>query len=342
MALGLARGLRFGLVQHPQGAPEVYVEGTLTRYAPLARDVHGPRAILNAVERLIGSAEAERDTARRDLAIAQGQLRDYEARLGTGFTHAAYLEALTTLRNQLEAALASTAQDGAEGSLPSVGALVERLKALHAAHTLDAAPERAAPRPTATVAEAITTRIRQREPEPAATTIVHTAPGTPGALDASPAVTPVLGTARRTRRVPRRAVRVAAPPPGLPPNAGESPATVCAGARPEEPYGRRRVAPRGVTGTAPAGAQRWLVPDVEGGRVPGCWWAQPPTPPGCRCAPREVAWSFFRNGSGLKRSAPQARPCPCARFSWLDILLTSDPMAYGAPLLFFLLKGHAR
>src|SRR6266446_5263161 len=67
VALGQYRGLRFGLVQHPQGAPEVYVEGTLTRYAPLARDVHGPRAILNAVERLIGSAEAEHDKARRDL-----------------------------------------------------------------------------------------------------------------------------------------------------------------------------------------------------------------------------------------------------------------------------------
>ena len=55
--LGLVRGLRFGLVQHPQGAPDVYVEGTLTRSAPLARDVYGPRAILNAVERLMGSAD---------------------------------------------------------------------------------------------------------------------------------------------------------------------------------------------------------------------------------------------------------------------------------------------
>ena len=89
------RGLRFGLVQHPQGAPEVYVEGALRRSTPLARDVHGPRAILNAVERLIGSAAAERDKARRDLEIAQGQLRDYEARLGAGFPHATYLEALT-------------------------------------------------------------------------------------------------------------------------------------------------------------------------------------------------------------------------------------------------------
>jgi len=47
VSLGLYRGLQFGLVQQPQGVPEVYLEGTLRRYAPLARDFHGPRAILN-------------------------------------------------------------------------------------------------------------------------------------------------------------------------------------------------------------------------------------------------------------------------------------------------------
>jgi hypothetical protein len=168
VALGLARGLRFGLVQHPQGAPEVYVEGALRRSTSLARDVHGPRAILNAVERLIGSAAVERDKARRDLEIAQGQCRDYEARLGVGFAHAAYLAELTGLRNQLEAALSGTAQEGTDASLSTVGGIVERLKALHAAHTLDAAPPRSAPRGTATVEEAITTRIRQREQAEAA------------------------------------------------------------------------------------------------------------------------------------------------------------------------------
>jgi len=163
VALGLTRGLRFGLIHDPQGAPEVYIEGVLRRSAALARDLHGPRAILNAVERLIGSATMEHDRATRDLEIARGQRRDYEARLGAAFAHAGYLATLTDLRNQLEAALSRPAQDGAEASLPSVGALVECLKALHAAHTLEAAPERSAPRRTATVEEAITTRIRQRE-----------------------------------------------------------------------------------------------------------------------------------------------------------------------------------
>ena len=84
--------------------------GALTRYAQLSRDFHGSRAILNAVERLIGSAPTEREKIVRDLGIAQGQLRDYEARLGAGFAHTGYLNELTGLRNQLEAALSSTTQ----------------------------------------------------------------------------------------------------------------------------------------------------------------------------------------------------------------------------------------
>jgi hypothetical protein len=201
--LGTYRGLRFGLVHHPQGAPEVYVEGALKRPAPLARDVHGPRAILNAVERLIGSAAAERDKARRDLEIARGQLHDYEARLGTGFAHATYLETLTALRSQLEAALSSTTHEEAEGSLPTVGDLVERLKALHAAHTVEAAPERSAPRRTATVEEAITARIRQRaQAESAAQPDVAPSPVVPATPAPPPVTTPQPATPAPARPAP--------------------------------------------------------------------------------------------------------------------------------------------
>jgi hypothetical protein len=52
-----------------------------------------------------------------------------------------------------------------------------------------------------------------------------------------------------------------APPWAASGSGGVSPATERAGARPEEPYGRRRVAPRGVTGTPPAGERRGLVPE---------------------------------------------------------------------------------
>jgi hypothetical protein len=154
--------LTFGLVLHPQGVPEVYTAGALTRSTQLSRDFHGARAILNAVERLISNAQAEREKIARDLGIAQGQLRDYEARLGAGFAHAGYLNELMGLRNQLEAALSSNTQQVSDAPVSAVGEIVERIKTLKAANTLEAAPARTAPRPQATVEAAITTRIRQR------------------------------------------------------------------------------------------------------------------------------------------------------------------------------------
>ena len=48
------------------------------------------------------------DATGQDLAIAEGQLRDYEARLGSPFPHDAYLTELTQLRDQLKAGLAHT------------------------------------------------------------------------------------------------------------------------------------------------------------------------------------------------------------------------------------------
>jgi hypothetical protein len=161
--LGVYRGLTFGLVLHPQGSPDVYVAGALTRYAQLSKDFHGSRAILNAVDRIIGSASMEREKTARDLGIAQGQLRDYEARLGAGFAHAGYLNELTGLRNQLEAALSGPTQQVSDTPISAVDEIVKRIKTLKAANTLEAAPARTAPRPQATVEEAITTRIRQRE-----------------------------------------------------------------------------------------------------------------------------------------------------------------------------------
>jgi N12 class adenine-specific DNA methylase len=160
--LGICRGLTFGLVLHPQSVPEVYVAGALTRYAQLSRDFHGSRAILNAVERIIGNAQAEQEKTVRDLGIAQGQLRDYEARLGAGFAHTGYVEELMGLRNQLEVALSGTTQQVSDAPVCAVDEIVERIKTLKAANTLEAAPARTAPRPQTAVEEAITTRIRQR------------------------------------------------------------------------------------------------------------------------------------------------------------------------------------
>ncbi len=156
--LGVYRGLRFGINLHPQGTPDVQLEGAITRFYQLARDAHGPRAILNAVERLLGTYEGERDKATRDLSIAQTQLRDYEARLGAGFAHTAYLEELTHLRDQLEGRLSGNNPE-------NTGEIVGRIKALRTSNTIEAAPQRTATARTSTIEEPVTARIKKRVQE---------------------------------------------------------------------------------------------------------------------------------------------------------------------------------
>ena len=51
--LGIYRGLRFGVILDPSWGPQVYLEGEGTRIDGLSRDHHGPRAVMNAVERLV-------------------------------------------------------------------------------------------------------------------------------------------------------------------------------------------------------------------------------------------------------------------------------------------------
>ena len=109
--LGNYRGLRFGIVLHPQFPPEVYLEGATTRQATLSREHQGPRAVLNALERLADGYGSECDRVRQDLAIAESQLRDYQARLGKPFLHDAYLSELTSLRDQLKAGLSGAAHE---------------------------------------------------------------------------------------------------------------------------------------------------------------------------------------------------------------------------------------
>ena len=57
--LGTYRGLQFGLVTHPTFPPDVYLEGSTTRQTTLSRDHQGPRAVLNALERLANGYESE-------------------------------------------------------------------------------------------------------------------------------------------------------------------------------------------------------------------------------------------------------------------------------------------
>ncbi|HZZ82033.1 MAG TPA: DEAD/DEAH box helicase family protein [Gemmataceae bacterium] len=161
--LGTYRGLRFGMVLHPQWSPEVYLEGAATRLDTLSRDHHGPRAVLNALDRLAHGYAAESTRAKQDLAIAQSQFRDFQERVGKPFVHEQYLSELTSLRDQLKNRLSSTDDDeSAEG--PSASELAERIKTLKAANTIEASPQRARQK-TVSAEEPVTARIRRHQAE---------------------------------------------------------------------------------------------------------------------------------------------------------------------------------
>jgi hypothetical protein len=160
LPLGIFRGLRFGMVLHPHFPPDVYLEGALTRQTTLSRDHQGPRAVVNALERLAGGYASEGARVRQDFAIAENQLRDYRARLGQPFPHDGYLSELTTLRDQLKIGLSgATPEPGAEPGL-TVSELADRIKALKAAHTIEATPQRTGQR-RSTAEEPVTARIRR-------------------------------------------------------------------------------------------------------------------------------------------------------------------------------------
>ena len=159
--LGIYRGLRFGIVLRSQFPPEVYLEGSAIRQHMLSRESHGPRAVLNALERLANGYGSECDSLRQDLLIAETQLRDYQARLGNPFALDAYQSELTALRDQLKVGLSGTAQELDKEKGPSVSDLAERIKAIRAAHTVEAAPQRVRQKHSS-AEESVTTRIRRR------------------------------------------------------------------------------------------------------------------------------------------------------------------------------------
>jgi N12 class adenine-specific DNA methylase len=159
--LGVYRGLRFGLVLHPHFPPDVFLEGAATRQSMLSRGHQGPRAVLNALERLANGYGSDRDRVLQDLGIAESQLRDYQARLGKPFPHEAYLSELTALRDLLKAGLSGANPQPATEPQLGVTQLADRIKTLKAAHTIEATPQRAGKRPCS-AEEPVTARIRRR------------------------------------------------------------------------------------------------------------------------------------------------------------------------------------
>src|SRR5262249_17500740 len=84
--LGTYRGLRFGLVLSRDLPPDVYLDGTAIRYERLLHGNSGPRAILNALERICKGYDTEVGRLKQELSVAEGQLVDYQTRIGQPFS----------------------------------------------------------------------------------------------------------------------------------------------------------------------------------------------------------------------------------------------------------------
>ncbi len=184
--LGTYRGLRFGIVVHSQFPADVYLEGSITRSYTLSRDHQGPRAVLNALERLATGYASESVRVRQDLSIAESQLRDYQARLGKPFVHDAYLAELTGLRDQLKAGLSASNNQPDKEEGPSASELADKIKALKAANSIEATPQRARQKHS-TAEEPITARIRRRQEAGAIDQSVEVEQGKPAPAPEMPA-----------------------------------------------------------------------------------------------------------------------------------------------------------
>ena len=75
--LGTYRGLEAGIILLPLGGTEVYLDGDVRCREQLVRDNPGPRAVLNALERLAGGYDHDCRHLKADIAVKQGQLSDY-------------------------------------------------------------------------------------------------------------------------------------------------------------------------------------------------------------------------------------------------------------------------
>ena len=160
--MGEYKGLKFGMILHPQFPPDVFLEGASYRQSTLSREHQGHRAVLNALERLSNSYAAEGEQIKEKLDIMTSQLRDYQGRLDQPFDHDKYLAEMTELRDQLKAALSGRSEDQAKADIPTASELADRIKALKASHTVDASPQRTSSRKTS-AAIPISTRIRNQK-----------------------------------------------------------------------------------------------------------------------------------------------------------------------------------
>lgn len=156
--LGQYRGGEFGLHSSGSHMLEVYLQREATITTPLARQARGPRAILNALGRLVDGYASAIARLRYDLDLRQTRLGTYRLQSQQTFAHADYQAALQQCCDDLRHALAAhdpEVRDGIPAHVTAIAA-VRATAAHHAETVIRTTHDRQAP------IEAITTQIQRR------------------------------------------------------------------------------------------------------------------------------------------------------------------------------------
>jgi N12 class adenine-specific DNA methylase len=132
--LGKYRGITFG-IEYRWNNADVYLSGETEQRTQLSKESRGPKAVLNALNRITASYDERIESNAKELELSRTQLGDYEVRLGRPYTHSGYLDELTSLRDRLKVALSSTPTEGEQ----SAEEIAERIKALKGAQTVEVA-----------------------------------------------------------------------------------------------------------------------------------------------------------------------------------------------------------
>lgn len=113
--------------------------------------------MLNALERLADGYESDIRHLKAEITLKEGQLRDFDTRLGATFAHEEYASQLADLRDQLKLGLSENPPEG----LTPVAELASKIEVLRSSNMVEAAPERTV-RKAVRAERPVTARIKER------------------------------------------------------------------------------------------------------------------------------------------------------------------------------------
>lgn len=158
LPLGTYQGCRFGLTLYPSFRPELYLAGATISGIQMSQENSGPRAIFNALDKLVDRIDRRIQDATEDLTLSREQLADYQARIDRKFQHDAYLTELTQLRDQLKESLS---KDHPSEDEPTSAEIADQIKTRIGSTTVQPAARLDA-QTTRSTEEAITQQIQRR------------------------------------------------------------------------------------------------------------------------------------------------------------------------------------